>query len=43
MGDDVVCMQNFAMSPVELAGIIESCTTGKSMRELFHDPNKGGQ
>ncbi|BDA47856.1 Single-stranded DNA-binding protein WHY2, mitochondrial [Coccomyxa sp. Obi] len=34
--------QTFALSPVELAGIIESTTTGKSMKELFHDPNKGG-
>ncbi|CAL8463140.1 g2674 [Coccomyxa elongata] len=34
--------QTFALSPVELAGIVESATTGKSMKELFHDPNKGG-
>lgn len=34
--------QNFALSPVELAGIVECATTGKSMKELFHDPNKGG-
>ena len=34
-------VQTFQLSPVELAGIIECCTTGKSMKELFHDPNKG--
>ena len=27
---------------MELAGLVESCTSGKSMKELFHDPNKGG-
>ena len=35
------CAQTFALSPVELAGVIECCMTGKSMKELFHDPNKG--
>ena len=33
--------QTFQLSHTELAGIIETCMTGRPMKELFHDPNKG--
>jgi hypothetical protein len=34
-------MQTFQLSHLELAGIIETCVTGRPMKDLFHDPNKG--
>lgn len=31
----------FALSPVELGGLIEAVAERKPMKELFHDPGKG--
>ncbi|CAL5228921.1 g12145 [Coccomyxa viridis] len=33
--------QYFALSPMEIGGVIEAVAEKKAMKELFHDPNKG--
>ena len=33
--------QSFALSPVEIGGLIEAVADKRPMKELFHDPNKG--
>lgn len=36
-----ICMQNIALSPVELGDLIETINGGQSGKAIYHDPNKG--
>lgn len=37
----MACMQNIALSPVELGDLIETINGGQSGKAIYHDPNKG--